>query len=449
MDPLLLQRYAGSVPRYTSYPTAPHFHDGVGEATYREWLVAVPSDSKVSLYLHVPFCRQMCWYCGCHTKVVRRDEPVRDYAAALRKEVALVAGAMRGSVMVTSVHWGGGTPTLLTPRDFVSIMEEIRRCFDLAEMAEVAVEIDPRTMDEETAVMLGAGGVNRASLGVQDFNRSVQEAINRVQSFETTKSAVDQLRRIGVKGVNLDLMYGLPHQDVACFLDTVEKAVQLQPDRLALFGYAHVPWMKKHQRLIDEAALPDPLLRAHQFGAAADRLGELGFTRIGLDHFARPEDSLAVALRCGALRRNFQGYTTDGAETLIGLGASAIGSLREGYVQNDVPIGRYVETMKTGRLGTVRGIRLGTDDYLRRAVIERLMCDGEVDLGAVRYDFGLLGADFAEELEALKPMEADGLVRLEGERVRVTRDGSPFVRVVAATFDRYLAQGSARHSQAV
>lgn len=254
---------------------------------------------------------------------------------------------------------------------------------------------------------------------------------------------------MGVAGVNLDLMYGLPHQDVACFLATVELAARLEPDRLALFGYAHVPWMKKHQRLIDEEALPDALIRARQFEAAAERLTDLGFLRIGLDHFARPDDTLALALSCGCLRRNFQGYTADGAETLIGLGASAIGSLREGYVQNEVPIGRYVSTVKEGKLATTRGIRLGSDDYLRRAVIERLMCDGEVDLNAVRHDFGLLGADFTAELQDLEPMVVDGLVDLEGERVRVTPAGSPFVRVVAAAFDRYLPDGTARHSQAV
>ncbi len=449
MEQILLERYARSVPRYTSYPTAPHFTSDVGEETYRAWLGRLSPGTPVSLYLHVPYCREMCWYCGCHTKVARRPEPVAQYARDLDREIALVAASIPGRLRVVSVHWGGGTPTMLAAEDFFTLMEALRTRFNVTDLSEVAVEIDPRDFDRETAAMLAAAGVGRASLGVQDFERKVQEAVNRLQPYETVARAVEMLRDVDIGAINFDLMYGLPRQTVEGVARTAELAAGLAPDRIALFGYAHVPWMKKHQRLIDEAALPGPLERAHQFEAAAERLIDLGYEQIGLDHFARPEDPLAVALRCGGLRRNFQGYTADRAETLIGLGVSAIGSFSEGYVQNDPATGRYAQAVRGGQLATVRGVRLKSDDYLRRAVIERLMCDGEVDLAAVRRDFGMLAMRFDAELDRLEPMVADGLVRLDGERVRITPAGRPFVRVAAAAFDRYLGRSEARHSQAV
>jgi oxygen-independent coproporphyrinogen-3 oxidase len=348
-----------------------------------------------------------------------------------------------------AVHWGGGTPTMLAAEDFLMLMEALRAHFDITDLSEVAVEIDPRDFDRTTAAMLAAAGVGRASLGVQDFDREVQEAVNRLQPYETVARAVELLRDVDIGAINFDLMYGLPRQTAEGVARSAELAAGLAPDRIALFGYAHVPWMKKHQRLIDEAALPGALERARQFEVAAARLLDLGYEQIGLDHFARPDDPLAVALRCGGLRRNFQGYTADRAETLIGLGVSAIGSLPEGYVQNDPATGRYAEAIRGGRLASVRGVHLKSDDYLRRAVIERLMCDGEVDLAAVRRDFGMLAMRFDEEMERLRPMAADGLVRLDGERVRITPSGRPFVRVAAAAFDRYLSRATARHSQAI
>ncbi len=449
MEAILLERYARPVPRYTSYPTAPHFTPDVGESTYRDWLARLTPGTPVSLYLHVPFCREMCWYCGCHTKVARRPEPVAQYAGDLRREIELVAGAIPGRLRAAAVHWGGGTPTMLAAEDFFTLMEALRAHFDITDLSEVAVEIDPRDFDRTTAAMLAAAGVGRASLGVQDFDREVQEAVNRLQPYETVARAVELLRDVDIGAINFDLMYGLPRQTAEGVARSAELAAGLAPDRIALFGYAHVPWMKKHQRLIDEAALPGALERARQFEVAAARLLDLGYEQIGLDHFARPDDPLAVALRCGGLRRNFQGYTADRAETLIGLGVSAIGSLPEGYVQNDPATGRYAETIRGGRLASVRGVHLKSDDYLRRAVIERLMCDGEVDLAAVRRDFGMLAMRFDEEMERLRPMAADGLVRLDGERVRITPSGRPFVRVAAAAFDRYLSRATARHSQAI
>jgi oxygen-independent coproporphyrinogen-3 oxidase len=441
-----LSRLDRPVPRYTSYPTAPHFHPGIAAATYAEWLGAI-EDGSLSLYLHVPFCQRLCWYCGCHTKPARLYEPVADYVRLLEAEIGLVAAALACRLPVRQVHWGGGTPTVLTTTDFARLTDALHRRLG-AEGAEVAVEVDPRTLTQAMAATLARCGVVRASLGVQDFSPRVQQAINRLQSFEVTAQAVDRLRQAGIAGINLDLMYGLPQQGVADVVTTVDLAVRLAPDRLALFGYAHVPWMKKHQRLIEEAALPDGAARFAQAEAAAARLAQHGYRRIGLDHFARPEDDMARALAAGRLRRNFQGYTVDQGEVLLGFGASAIGTLPQGYVQNAVPVNRYGEAIAAGRLAAVRGIALTPEDRLRRAVIERLMCDLAVDLDQVAGTPG--GAErFAAELAALQDLAAEGLIEIAGPRLTVTEAGRPLLRTVCAAFDAYLGRGTGRHSRAV
>ena len=437
------------MPRYTSYPTAPHFHPGVTAETYLGWLGGLPSTARLSLYLHVPFCAQMCWYCGCHTKVVRRYQPVADYAGSLLKEAALVADALPPGPRVLQLHWGGGTPTMLSGDDFQRLTDSLRAAFRFDAEVEIAVEVDPRTLDAEKVRALAAAGVTRASLGVQDFTAAVQEAINRVQPYEVTARAVDLLRDAGIGGINFDLMYGLPRQWVADLLRSIDLAASLAPDRIALFGYAHVPWMKTHQRLIKDSELPDETARWAQAEAAAARLQALGYLRVGLDHFARPEDPLARAASEDRLRRNFQGYTDDPAEALIGLGASAIGSLPQGYVQNVVPIRDYQAAVAAGRPAVLRGRRLSADDRLRRAVIEDLMCRLKVDLAGLCAGFDADPADFAEEIAALDGMAADGLVEIEGSEIRVTEAGRPLVRSAAAVFDRYLKSGTARHSRAV
>ena len=307
MDPELLAKYDRPVPRYTSYPTAPHFHAGIGPAACRDWLAEVPAGLPVSIYLHVPFCQELCWYCGCHTTVARRYRPIAEYLELLLRELELVADALGGRRPVAHVHLGGGTPTMLAPDDLRRLGERLRERFAITADAEVAVEIEPRPLAPDTVGALAAIGVTRASLGLQDVNPEVQRAINRWQPFEVTERAVDWLREAGIRGINLDLIYGLPHQTVARVLRSVEAALSLRPDRVALFGYAHVPWMKRHQRLIDEAALPGPMERAAQLEAAAARLGEAGYVAIGLDHFALPEDSLARALRAGAAAPQLSG----------------------------------------------------------------------------------------------------------------------------------------------
>jgi oxygen-independent coproporphyrinogen-3 oxidase len=437
------------LPRYTSYPTAPHFSAAIGPETYTEWLKAIPRDASASLYLHVPFCRSMCWYCGCHTSVVRRDEPISAYVAALRSELDLVSRQIERRMQVSHIHFGGGTPTIMAPELFVDLIGAIRQDFFVLPSAEIAVEIDPRTLTSRMIDALGLAGVNRASLGVQSFDPLVQRAINRVQSFEETANATTGLRRAGITGVNFDLIYGLPHQTLASCLDTVRRCVELRPDRFSVFGYAHVPTFKKHQRKIAEAWLPDSLARLDQSYAIANALKEAGYVQIGLDHFALPDDPMAVAQREGRLRRNFQGYTTDASNVLLGFGASAIGHLPQGYVQNEVPTRAYCETITGGRLATVKGYALTDDDRLRAEIIERIMCDFGVDLDPICARHGQASEQMLKSSSRLKDLISSGVIELDGASLAVRDDSRFLVRSVAAAFDAHLDGSKQLHSRAV
>ena len=449
MTPELLKKYARPVPRYTSYPTAPHFGPTVNRDTYDVWLAALDSGEPISIYIHVPFCDTLCWFCGCHTKIVNRYTPVADYLSFLEREIELVAARLGARTPVRHVHFGGGSPTMLASGDFQRLMDGLRRRFRLVPEAEIAIEIDPRGMTEESVKALARAGVTRASIGVQDFNPAVQRAVNRIQTVEETARLVEWLRDAGIGQLNVDLMYGLPLQTAADVADTVEKVLALAPARVAIFGYAHVPWMKRHQKLIKDSELPDGMERWRQYQEAAERLGAGGYISVGLDHFARADDGLAEAAAAGRLRRNFQGYTTDQAPALIGLGASSIGALPQGYVQNLPGINEYKAAIAENRLATVRGIVLDDDDRLRRDIIERLMCDLAVDLAAIARSRGRETGGFASELAALAPMREDGFVEISDERITVSEAGRPFVRAVAANFDRYFQHGQARHSMAV
>lgn len=449
MERELHEKYDRGVPRYTSYPTAPHFHDGVGPADYAQWLGALPTGATLSAYLHIPFCDSMCWFCGCHTKIVGRHAPVADYLDVLRREIGLVGDALGSPRPLGHLHFGGGSPTMLKPVEVARAVEALARRFTMQDDTEFALEIDPRDADRSLIQAWAWAGATRASLGVQDFTPEVQRAVNRVQSYKTTARAVEWLRATSVRQINIDLMYGLPFQTTEGVERTVRKVLTLAPDRLALFGYAHVPWMKRHQRLIPEEALPGAGERLRQSEAAAALLLDAGYVRVGLDHFARPGDSLARAQSAGILRRNFQGYTTDSAMALIGLGASAIGDLPQGYVQNAVPIKAYGEAVRSGHFPVARGRRLAGDDRVRRAVIQRLMCDMAVDLAAVSADFGLPSETFDKEVASLDPLVSDGLVEIEGSCLQMTAQGRPLVRAVCAHFDRYLDRHHVRHSRAV
>ncbi|MFO1154182.1 MAG: oxygen-independent coproporphyrinogen III oxidase [Rhodospirillales bacterium] len=445
----LARKYDLRVPRYTSYPTAPHFGPSVDAGRYGDWLSALDPATPLSLYLHIPFCDEMCWFCGCYTKIVQRYQPIRAYLDALMAEVTLVAASLPGRLPVRHVHWGGGSPTMLAPADWLELVGCLRRHFDVVADAELAVEVDPRDATEDYVAALATAGVNRVSIGVQDFDAVVQEAINRRQPYEVVARVCGWLRTHGITRINLDLMYGLPKQTTDGVVRMVNRALTLDPGRVALFGYAHVPWMKSHQKQIDEAALPDAGERYRQASAAASALQAGGLVPVGLDHFAHPDDELARALAGDRLHRNFQGYTTDEAPVLLGLGASAIGSLPAGYVQNIAPLKQYGEAIAAGRLPIARGIALTADDRPRREIIERLMCALGVDIGAVCRRHHLPPDTFARELAALAPLVDDGLVILAGDQVEITAAGRPFARIVAAAFDSYLDRTEIRHSRAV
>ena len=437
------------LPRYTSYPTAPHFDPAIDAGTYAGWLRAIPAGETLSLYLHVPFCAALCLYCGCHTTVVRRYAPIAAYVDMLEREIALIAEHLGTGRQVSHIHWGGGTPTILSAADLLRITGVLRAAFDVRPDAEFAIEIDPRKLGPDEVKTLVAMGVNRASLGVQDFNESVQRAINRIQSYDETARAVAWLRDAGISNLNFDLMYGLPHQSVDSVLTSVSQALTLTPDRIALFGYAHVPWMKRHQALLPEEHLPDAAKRLRQTRAASVAICAAGYVAIGLDHFAKPDDSLARARHDGRLRRNFQGYTTDGASTLIGFGASAIGTLPQGYVQNAATTANYRSAVASNGLATVRGLALTADDRLRRDVIERLMCDLAVDLEAVAARHGCDPGVFAAEISSVDAKMDEDLATRDGYRIVVPEEARPFLRHVCAIFDKYLLAGARRHSRAL
>ena len=448
----LIARYDGRVPRYTSYPTAPHFNTAVGADAYHEWLQSLAPASPISLYLHVPFCDRLCYYCGCNTGVVRREAPRRAYAAMLERELRLVAGLIGRRQTVSHVHWGGGTPTTLPGDCLTGLMDLIRTSFVLSSDAEIAIELDPTALPADCCASLADMGINRVSLGVQDFKPTVQAAIGRIQSFEATEACARLVRGMGVAAINLDLIYGLPFQTELSVAETARTALRLDASRVAVFGYAHVPWMKQNQSLIPEAILPDPQARFEQRAAIGRVLEEEGgYLAVGLDHYARPGDALADASSHHRLHRSVQGYTTDAAPALIGIGASAIGCLPQGYVQNATSVPAYSAAISSGMLATARGIALSPDDRLRRATIEAIMCDLEADLPSLAAAHQADPAPLLDASARLKRFADDGLVRQEGHVVHVTEAGRPFLRNIAAVFDAYLDHNEAkpRHAQAV
>jgi len=438
-----------NVPRYTSYPTAPHFHPGIDEVVVRGWMHALEGDDEISLYLHIPYCDRLCWFCACHTKQVRHYAPVATFLRSLHKEIETIGDLLSSRGKIRAVHFGGGSPTMLKPEDILALGRALRDRFDILGDASLSVEIDPNDMDEGRLDAFAAIGMTRASLGVQDFDPKVQKAINREQSFELTESIVDAVRIRGVASVNLDLLYGLPHQTCESVASTVTQALTLKPDRIALFGYAHVPWFKKHQTMIDEAWLPDSAARLRQSQLAARMIVDAGYEAVGLDHFAKPGDALAISARTGTIRRNFQGYTEDQCETLIGLGPSSISRFRQGYAQNITPTGEYEKAVDGGRLATARGIEFSVDDLARAWIIERLMCHFAFSAVGLVERFGDVGRTLLHEASALAADGTGQSLRIEGESFVVPEHDRPLVRAIAAKFDRYFRGGAGRHSLAV
>ncbi len=438
-----LAAYAtANLPRYTSYPTAPHFVPLAPDA-HAAGLARITAAQPVSLYLHVPFCHALCWYCGCHTTVTRSDARIERYALALLAEAKLLHAALPPHGPVTHLALGGGTPSALGAKRLAGVVRHLRRLFPFAPDAELSVELDPRTLTQDVVDTLAEAGFTRASLGLQDANPEVQAKIGRIQPVEQVAEGMERLRAAGIPRINLDMMYGLPTQTVAHVEHTARVAAQLRADRVAAFGYAHVPWMKPAQNAIRGEELPGAAARMDQAAAAHAALTAHGFVAIGLDHFAMPKDPMARAARAGTLRRNFQGYTTDHAEVLLGLGCSAIGETPRGYVQNIADERGWAAAVEAGLLPVARGLELTEDDRIRRRAIERVMCELRLDLAPLPLCVR------AQAMPGLRSLAKDGLVALEGDVVVVQEAGRRFLRHVAACFDARLGSGAGRHSAAV
>ncbi len=448
-DAALIARIGESVPRYTSYPTAPHFAEGLGPQVFGTMIAGLAHETPVSVYIHIPFCDRLCWFCGCHTKHTHRYEPVENYVKHVLAEIALVGEHIGRKPKLANLHLGGGSPSLLRPSEFAAIREALEAAFDITPDAEIAVEIDPSDSNGAFLEGLRLLGVNRASIGVQDFNERVQSAINRPQGYELTRDVVAALRDSGVASVNIDALYGLPLQTMDTLAATLEQVIGLNPDRVALFGYAHVPWMKKHQNMIRTEDLPGPAERFRQSNAAAAQLAGAGLIPVGIDHFARPGDSLANAALEGRLRRNFQGYTTDDCAALIGIGASSIHGFDGGFVQNIVATGQYEAAVAQGRLPHARGCVRSADDKVRGDVIERLMCDFSFSFDAMRVRHGEWFEPVLHDAIEVASLDEHGWCAVEGDRFIITHDGRPFTRIIASKFDAWLGKGNVRYSKAV
>lgn len=435
------------VPRYTSYPTAPHFAGGVGAALFSEWIQSIPSGASISLYLHVPFCRRLCWFCACRTQGTSSDEPVLAYAQTLKAEIALLKRHLAPGITLSRLHWGGGTPTLLPADVMRDLADTIFDAVPLGPHAEFSVEIDPNEVDEARLDALAASGMNRASIGVQDFDPEIQKIIGREQSYELTKRVADMIRARGIRSLNADILYGLPHQTRARIADSVQKLLTLSPDRVALYGYAHVPWMSRRQQMIPSDAMPTPEERLRLFETARQLFTWDGYQEIGIDHFARPQDGMAVAAREGTLRRNFQGYTDDTAPVLIGLGASSISRFPQGYAQNASGTSDHTRAIRDGQFSTHRGHVFAGEDLLRARIIEALMCDFRVDRAELLRDFDVSDQRL-DDLFRSAAAAFEGWVTVDPDGFSIPPKSRPLSRMIARAFDAY-DQTKAQHSAAI
>lgn len=440
----LLRRYDRPGPRYTSYPTAVEFHDGFGANRYLDKLdeAAARADEPLSLYTHLPFCEERCSFCGCFVVITRKPEVSARYLATLEREIAMLAERLGRRRRVVQFHWGGGTPTYLSIAQMDALFEATVRQFTIDPRAEVAIEVDPRVTTKEQIDWLRGAGFNRLSMGVQDFTPVVQEAINRVQSQDDTRALFEHARARGFESINIDLIYGLPFQTLESFGRTLDSVVAMRPDRVAVYSYAHVPWIRGNQKRIDPQDLPPREIKFSLFGEAIDRFLGAGYRQIGMDHFALPADELAVAAEARTLHRNFMGYTTKPATDMLGVGVSAIGDLCGAFAQNTKKLSTYYATIDNGLFPTERGYELDADDRIRRFVITQLMCNFHLDTSAVERRFGVPFAGyFARELAELAAGEgpvAHGFLEIHPDRLQILPKGRLFVRNVCMAFDRYL-----------
>ena len=444
-DEGLVRKYDGFGPRYTSYPTADRFHEQFTAAHYVDALTSRAAGAPLSLYVHVPFCNTICYYCACNKVVTKNHGRAARYVRYLAREIEMVGSLVDDTPPVIQLHWGGGTPTFLSRLEMAALMGALHAQFAFAYDAEISIEVDPRKVDVDTIGFLDEIGFNRISVGIQDFDPAVQAAVNRIQSEAETRTVIDAARESGFTSINADLIYGLPRQTVAGFAATLDKVIAAAPDRIALYSYAHVPHLFKSQRRIEIAELPAPEVKLAILALAIEKLGAAGYGYIGMDHFAKPGDELAVAQRERKLHRNFQGYSTRPDCDLIAFGISAIGKVGPAYMQNVKTLDEYYDRLDAGVLPVMRGARLTRDDIIRRDVIQKLMCDFALDFDSLGRVHDIpFAAMFAPELAALAPLAADGLVELSADRLRVTPRGRLLVRIVAMTFDRYLREAKQR-----
>jgi oxygen-independent coproporphyrinogen III oxidase len=444
-----LAQYPSNLPRYTSYPPANHFSLQGGAAQRDAFVAAVQNADSLSAYIHVPFCDRLCWFCGCHTKQTLKYEPVRAFAKTLVKEIGLWRENLAARKVLSRLHLGGGSPSMLKEDDLVLIRRRLDEAFQIRPETEISIEIDPSDMTAASVEAMQRFGLTRASIGVQDFDPAVQSAINRPQTYETTRHVVEALRGVGVKSINIDALYGLPLQTEARLRRTLQQILQLKPDRIALFGYAHVPWMKSHQNLIDERDLPSGSERLHHAMLARDLICKAGYVPIGIDHFALPHDAIAKAAATGRLRRNFQGYTDDDAQVLLPLGPSSIGQYSEGFVQNEVATARYAARIERGDFAFARGHRLTSADKAEAWLIERLMCDFGFTFEQFRSKFGPESGRAISLARFLAAQDRTRTIEIQNHHFRIKPEAWPLTRAIASQFDSRLKDSEMKYSKAV
>lgn len=455
VDLELIRRLDKNGPRYTSYPTADRFVEAFNAETYSQWLLKreIGGVSRpLSLYIHIPFCNTLCFYCACNKVITKDRSKSADYVRYLIKEMAMQAKLLGKGQVVEQLHFGGGTPTFLSDDEIRQLMAAIRENFKLVEDGEYSIEIDPRKVSDETIALLGSAGFNRISIGVQDFDEEVQRAVNRIQSEEETMRVITAARANGFKSVSIDLIYGLPRQTLAGFGVTLDKVIAANPDRLSIYNYAHMPTLFKPQRRIHEEELPAPQVKLDILSMAVNKLTAAGYVYIGMDHFAKPEDELAVAQRQGRLHRNFQGYSTHSDCDLVALGVSSIGKIGPTYSQNYRELEDYYDALDRDQLPIMRGLELNADDLVRRAIIQALMCHFELAKESLNIAY-LIDFDsyFATELEELREYEREGLLEISKEWISVTPKGRMLIRNICMVFDKYLRTRTehARYSKVI
>lgn len=441
-DNAILNNVEERLPRYTSYPAAPHF-SAINKQEHKHWLQDIPNNEPLSLYFHIPFCKQLCWFCGCSTTVANSYRSVSQFMDTLVEEIKLVSSMVNNGHKraVNHIHFGGGSPTMLSAEDFDRLMGLLNNHFDIAKNAEIAIEIDPRTLSQEKIECYAANGVNRASIGVQDFAENVQTAINRKQSEGLVISSIQSLRDNNINNINMDLIFGLPNQTVPSVISTALKAVKLKPSRISLFPYAHVPWLKRHQQLINEADLPNKSTRMEMASIMQEVFIDAGYIAIGMDHFALPDDSLIKAQKNNSLKRNFQGYSDENADIIVGFGPSAISKLPLGYVQNNPNLKDYHEAILAGVLPSFKGHKFNKADKLFGSIIEELMCNFSVDLNEMVKTHGFdkdILSPALEKIMSINGLAESGILDIDDNKISISKEHPTMLRLVASRFDQYL-----------